>query len=961
MIPPENLPDPLRSDFQHKWDAFSESLDAASLEPPRDPAILDSLARVFSFSDFVAENCIREPQMLEDLILSRDLLTPYADGEYAASLSRLTENAEDEERLGIDLRRHRRREMVRIAWRDLVGWSDIHETMGDLTTYADACIDHTLTYLYDRLCSEYGTPLGPDGTPQHLVVIAMGKLGGMELNFSSDVDLIFAYPEAGTTDGGAASMSNEEFFIRLCRRLVSIIGGASPEGLVFRVDLRLRPDGENGPLVMSFDNMEEYYERQGREWERYAWIKARIAAGDKTAGSQLLEMLRPFVFRRYLDYGAFEALRGMKQKISLEVKQKGMTENIKLGSGGIREIEFFGQAFQLIRGGVTPELQERRILHVLRTLHERDHITGEARNALEGAYVFLRITEHRLQQVADQQTHLLPTDTLGRIRLAASMGFGTWESFSPELSAHRSRVRRHFSALLSHQSDDAPEDQEGSELTPVWQSPADADRNLVLLTSLGFDRPEDVLRQLENLSNDPATRSLSSEGRKRLDRLVPLVLRAVVVSEDPIPTFSRILELVKMVQRRTSYLSLLLENPAVLTHLVRLADASPWVISFLARHPVLLDELLDPRMLYTLPGKADLVDELEGRIAQVPADDLEYQIEQLCIFKQVVVLRISAADVTGILPLMTTSDHLTELAETVVEKVLELSWDHLVGKHGTPRCVTDGRKCERGFAVVAYGKLGGIELGYGSDLDLVFLHAGAPGQTEGAPRPIENAYFFSRLGQRVIHVLTAHTRAGRLYQTDMRLRPSGDAGVLVSHIDSYRDYQMKEAWTWEHQALIKARTISGDPQLRADFDAIRRSVLARPRDEQALRAEVSDMREKMRKESAGSAPVSFDLKQDRGGIVDIEFIVQYLVLLKSHEFPRLTEWTDNVRLLETLTEIDVMDGETAQTLKITYLAYRSAVHKLSLQEKPPLATPGEFAEYREKIQRIWDALIGPRP
>lgn len=954
-----HLPASLQTDAAEKWDAFCSASNAVNLPPPDDPDILDALEHVFALSDFVAESCTREPRIFDELIRSGDLLRKYPPQAYANRLSRLVRTARDEAEFGRMLRSCRCREMIRIAWRDLSGGSDLFETIGDLSAFADACLDESLTFLYGRLIGEYGTPMDADGTPQHLVVIGMGKLGGTELNFSSDIDLIFAYPEAGRTQGKDPSIRNDEFFTHLCRRLIHILGETSLEGRAFRVDLRLRPDGESGPLVMSFDNMEDYYQHQGREWERYAWIKARIVAGDKDAGKQLLERLKPFVFRRYLDFGAFDSLRQMKEAIAAEVKLKRMTGNIKLGSGGIREIEFFGQAFQLIRGGVTPALQKRGILDVLETLVVEHTITGEVGDELSAAYIFLRTTEHRLQEVSDQQTHDLPSGDLGKTRLASAMGFEDWESFSLQLEKHRNQVHDHFNGLLATSGRQPSEDSKRKKMVLIWQDTERTDQARKALISTGYTKPVHVLNLLEHLRNDAATRSLSSEGRKRLNKLMPLILDVVGASERPTLILGRIVDLIKTIERRTSYLSLLLENPSVLTHLVKLSDASPWIISFLAEHPVLLDELLDPRTLYSPPDRTDLEQDITRRLSQIPADDLEYQIEQLCIFKQVNTLRVSAADVTGALPLMHTSDHLTDIAEIVLDKVLDLSWRHLVERHGSPVCSLDNTSCDRGFAVIAYGKLGGIELGYASDLDLVFLHAGSRGQTGGGRHPIDNGQFFSRLGQRVIHILTAHTRAGRIYEIDMRLRPSGDAGLLVSHIEGFKDYQLNQAWTWEHQALIRARATNGDANLSATFEETRKAVLARPRDKHILQKEVSDMRERMRAEAAISAPDYFDLKQDTGGIVDIEFLVQYLVLLNAHTHPELTAWTDNVRLLGALTETGVVGEDTAQVMKNAYLTYRSATHRLSLQEQNALAPAVEFRDIREPIIRLWNTHLKP--
>ncbi|MEA3429145.1 MAG: bifunctional [glutamate--ammonia ligase]-adenylyl-L-tyrosine phosphorylase/[glutamate--ammonia-ligase] adenylyltransferase, partial [Thermodesulfobacteriota bacterium] len=676
------------------------------------------------------------------------------------------------------------------------------------------------------------------------------------------------------------------------------MGSTTSEGFVFRVDTRLRPYGESGPLIMSFDNMESYYQRQGREWERYAWIKARIVADEKGAGNSLLERLQPFIYRRYLDFGVFESLREMKNKISLEVKNKGMKNNIKLGPGGIREIEFFGQIFQLIRGGVTPVLRERSIHKVLTALSQNNYIEQDTCNELVKAYEFLRKTEHRLQEFSDQQTHRLPRDHAGKERLAVSMGFIDWKSFTLHLSRHMKRVHYHFNALLAEKEptdlaeNDKQEVKIEIELKGVWQNLIDNQKSINLLSNAGIDKPKEVLRLLDHLRNDSHTRALSIQGRKRLDRLIPIVLQEIGKSGMSYAVLNRIIDLIKSIETRTCYIALLLENPTALTHLVKLASASPWVISFLSHHPVLLDELLDPRTLYVPPERDELEKEAQKKLEPIPGDDLESRIQELCIFKQVNTLRVAAADVTGAVKLMRTSDHLTEIAETIVNNVVESAWNHLVEKHGTPTCVIGGHAIDNGFAVIAYGKLGGIELGYGADLDLVFLHAGTRGQTKGGMHPIDNSQFFARLGQRIVHILTTHTAAGMLYKIDMRLRPSGSAGPLVCHIESFSNYQIKNAWTWEHQALVRARPISGNIKLSKYFEQTRKAALARPRDKSLLQEEVCTMRERIRKELLSPEPEMFDLIQDKGGIVDIEFLVQYLVLLKSYEHTELLKWTD---------------------------------------------------------------------
>ena len=787
----------------------------------------------------------------------------------------------------------------------------------------------------------------------------MGKLGARELNFSSDVDLIFAFAHSGQTAGGPRSVTHDEFFTRLARQLIQVLSVNLDDGFVFRVDPRLRPYGDGGPLVLSFDSMEQYYQSQGREWERYAWIKARAAAGDLAAGERLLERLRPFVFRRYLDFGAFDSLREMKTRIAHEVRRKQLARNIKLGPGGIREVEFFGQMFQLLRGGVVPALQQRRILAVLPALVAEGAVDDTVCRDLSEAYVFLRRVENRLQAAADQQTHDLPVSPEDRSRLAVSMGFADWPRFARRLEHHTEIVHRHFQGLLAgaEEAESGPESATHEVLAHFWHSLSLDEATRHGLVAAGFEAPEAVRPLLEHLHDDPTTRALSMEGRQRLDRLLPILIQAAGRAEQPVLVLNRIVDLLLSIQRRTNYLALLLENRTAVDHLVRLVGASPWVASFLAHHPVLLDELLDARTLYQPNDRSAMAAEADRRLAAVPDGDLEYQVEELCILRQTNTLRVAAADVTGVLPIMRTSDYLSELAEVILDKVLDLAWHHLRARHGAPVCLLDGRPCTRGFVVIGYGKLGGLELGYGSDLDLVFLHAGSDQQSTDGPRAIGGGQFFARIGQRIVHVLTAHTRAGRIYEVDMRLRPSGTGGPLVVHVEGFRDYQLNRAWTWEHQAIVRARPVAGDPELASRFNAIRAEVLRRPRDRDTLRREVREMRERMRAERLRCDPGIFDLREGHGGIVDIEFLVQYLVLLESCRHPQLAAWTDNVRLLQTAVQAGVLDEESGFLLREAYLTFRAKAHQLSLREQSPQVAEARFLPLSDRVRRVWEWIM----
>jgi [glutamine synthetase] adenylyltransferase / [glutamine synthetase]-adenylyl-L-tyrosine phosphorylase len=957
-------PDPLEEKAAEKWAAFS---DAADEETPRllEEKHLTGLARkVFSFSDFIFENCLRSPLLLKELVLSGDLSKSYPEYHYRNHVYQCLKKAPDDANIGNTLCRIRRREMIRIAWRDLAEWADLSETMENLSALADAFLQCALEVLSSRLSRIYGTPMSRQGTAQQLVVIGMGKLGARELNFSSDVDLVFAYPEPGNTTGGEKTLTNEEFFIRLSREYIGILGTTSPDGPLFRVDLRLRPYGENGPLVMSFDNMEDYYQHQGRDWERYAWIKARIVAGDYSAGQQLLERMKPFIYRRYIDYNMFESFREMKRRIERELMTKGIQGNIKNGPGGIREVEFFGQIFQLLRGGVMPKLQRRAIRVVLGELVRGNFIPNDTARKLSNAYEFLRNTENRLQEYSDRQTHVLPMDADGRQRTAAAMGFETWDAFKSELDIHRNFVHGQFQLLLStDDEDEASSPSPGTataemQLENLWLSLEKREDSTDLLAGLGCSYPAEVLNLLSALHQDPVTQALNQEGRRRLDKLIPILLKQFNATRYSPKVLQDVLELVKTVQRRTTYLSLLVENPDAVSRLLEFSAASPWIITYLARHPVLLDDLLDHRTLYIPPTHAELTQDLLRRLNAIDTQDLEYQMDTLRIFKYANTLRVAAADITGALPLMKVSDHLSHIAGVVIDKVLDLSWEHLTEKHGIPICELSGEKLPRGFAVIAYGKLGGYELGYTSDLDLVFLHAGAQSETVGGNMPVDTGQFFARLGQRVIHLMTAHTSAGVLYETDVRLRPSGTGGILVCHIDAFEAYQMKDAWPWEHQALVRARAIWGDPALQKRFEQIRANVIALHREKSMLQQQVADMRQRMSRELGNRNPDLFDLKQGRGGMVDIEFLVQYIVLLMAREYSPLSAWTDNVRLIQSLAQCNLINDRTAHLLRAAYLAYRSCAHRLSLQDKPAVVPKETFQNLRQGITGLWRRVFG---
>jgi glutamate-ammonia-ligase adenylyltransferase len=751
---------------------------------------------------------------------------------------------------------------------------------------------------------------------------------------------------------GHSYLTNEQFFQRLAQKLVQALNTQTADGFVFRVDTRLRPFGESGPLVLSFDALHDYYQAQAREWERYAMVKARPIAGDPEDVRHLMDMLRAFVYRRYLDYGAIESLRDMKALISKEVERKGMEDNIKLGPGGIREVEFVGQVFQIIRGGREPELQIRPIMAVLALLGDKGLLPGYVVAQLSQAYRFLRLVENRLQAWRDQQTHMLPEGDAGRLRLARAMGYSDWTGFRAVLERHRGRVQGHFDKVFA--APQAEEEDEGP-FAALWKGSLDASLAVGLLAETGFSHPESAVARLRLFRKSATCRSLSSRGRERLDRLMPMLLEAVAGCPAPDEGLNRVVNLVESIARRTAYLALLVENPVALSQLVRLIAISPWIAARLARQPLLLDELLDPRRLYAPLRHRELQGELDTLLAAVDPDDQEQQMERLRQFSQSNMLRVAAADLTGAIPVMIVSDYLTDIAEVSVAAVLSQCWDHLVRRHGRPRDIYGD---DSGFAVIGYGKLGGIELGYGSDLDLVFLHGNRdPNAMTDGTRPLANDVFYARLAQRLIHMLNTATASGVLYEVDTRLRPDGAAGLLVSSLEAFARYQAESAWTWEHQALLRARPVAGDPAVRSRFRAIRAGVLASPRDPGRLRSDVREMREKMRAQLDRSNGHKFDLKQGCGGIADIEFMVQYRVLRWASRYPDLLDWTDNIRLLESLTRHDLLPGRAAEQLADAYRALRTDYHRFSLQDEPGLIPETRLQSERETVRELWRSMM----
>jgi glutamate-ammonia-ligase adenylyltransferase len=923
--------------------------------------VQQSAPGVAAASLFVAEACARDPALLASLIDSGDLTTAApvdALGFFASRAPAWPAGEEpDEAELMAALRRWRTREMVRVAWRDLAGFATIEETLREQSAFAQSAIRQAHLHASRRLLRRHGVPRSAGGAEQGLVVVGMGKLGGGELNFSSDIDLVFLFPEHGDTDG-ARPLANEDFFTRLGQLLIRLLEARTAEGFLFRVDMRLRPFGDSGALVASFSAFEDYLQGQGRDWERYAWVKARPMTGEAEYARIYDSAVRPFVYRRYLDYGVFESLREMKAMIEREVERRDMAENVKLGPGGIREIEFLAQSLQLIRGGREPWLRTQSLLKVLPLLDRSRLLPPGAAAELRAAYDFLRQIENRLQERADEQTHVLPLTPAARQSLAQAMWLPDWDTLQSVLDAHRDRVSRHFHSVVFGASVNDAAGGIAVDLEPPEEA-ADERALAESLATLGWSGdPQPAALRLARLRNDGFVRRLDAAGRRRLQALLPQLLALIARAPEPAATLERVLKIIEAIGKRSAYYALLNERADARARLVQICGYGDFLVRQLAANPLLLDELIDQRLFEALPGRDELTQELDLEVDPLQEQDPERQVEALRHFQQAAVFRVAVADLSGRLPLMRVSDRLTDIAELIIERAVDLSMRQICAQWGVPMCGEGPQRRPITICVAGYGKLGGRELGYGSDLDLVFLHDSEGERQETAgPRNIDNQVFFLRLAQRIMHLLTMHSAAGRLYEVDVRLRPSGKGGLLVTSIAAFTEYQKREAWTWEHQALLHARAVAGDPGLRARFEAVRIEVLRHNVKREGLRVEVRRMRERMRRELSRSSPGQFDIKQDAGGVADIEFLAQYWALAWALRYPPLIIFSDTIRQLESVASADLVPQTTVDTLTAAYRAYRERTHRMSLEGGANVVPADQFVSERSAVSAIWQSAM----
>ena len=955
------VPDTLVTVVENFWQDWCKSCEAKDLNPDLNPDLnlpLPMLGYTWACSDFVARICIRYPESFYRL-LTEGLEKSRSIDDYRKMVSQIVTSNDDDAALMSALRVLRQQEMLRIAWRDLNQLAELEVIFHELTDCAEAMVAVTLSHLEKQHAEIYGMPLDADGEEQSLLVFAMGKMGGGELNFSSDIDLIFSFPDDGETTGRRKT-SHYEFYIAIIRKLVKVLDVPTADGFVYRVDTRLRPFGVSGPMAMSFSGVEQYYQLQGRDWERYAMIKARLITGRDSDKKYLQSMLTPFVYRRYLDFSMIESIREMKAMINAQMKRKRMNNNVKLGPGGIREIEFIGQTLQLIRAGREPALRERSIIKVLTLLAEKSYLQKQEVEKLIEAYWFLRKVENRLQMLRDMQTHTLPDDEVSQQRLFLAMQLQSWDELLKQLSFHQNAVDDVFQNLISSDADEKKVS--ASPFALFWtnlDAGDDEDESISkYLESLGYRDVDDIIELLIQLRSRSQVKHLTGVTARLLAQVMESLVEKIADYPNQATLLDRVCRIIKALAGRKVYVSLLSEYPAIQLQMLTLCSASEWFTERLTKYPILLDGLLSTaetfRRQYDIRHLLALeLERIEGGNDNSEVD-LEQQMDRMRQFKRQTVFTIAMLDVFYEEPVETVSDRLTELADILLEKILDFSWQTMAKKYGEPGCIIEGESFRPAMSVVAYGKMGGNELGYGSDLDIIFLHnsAGEKQFTTGE-KVIDNQVFFARVAQRVIHFLNTRTYSGILYEADTRLRPDGHSGLMVSSILAFEKYQQEKAWTWEHQALIRARFVTGNALIEQEFDRIRSSILRQSREVEPLLQEVVKMREKMR-EHLTEKSGAFDVKQDTGGLVDIEFMTQAGVLLHAEQCSDCIRHTATLELINELDKIGWYETGEAEKISMAYRYFRKLKNWQNLECE---ADESEVLLHRDNVITVWQRLM----
>lgn len=845
--------------------------------------------------------------------------------------------------------------MLKWIWQDALNAIGLDELMGELSAFANACLNFCHAYTYANLLVRHGEPIthwGDKTVKDELAIVAMGKLGALELNLSSDIDLIFIHLGSGETNG-KKSIDNQKFMTNLGRGIIRLLDETTEHGFVFRVDMRLRPWGDGAPLVMSLSALQKYFSQHGRTWERFAWLKARVVnAPSQPFKEQLTQLCKTFVHRYYVDYTAFGALREMKSMIINQQAQRQDLDNVKLGVGGIRDIEFIVQAFALIYGGHHAVIGDNpACLDAINVLTKLGYLTPDERTQLSQAYRFLRRLEHAIQARHDEQSQRLPSDPQELLAIAQTLGFVDVHTFRACLDKHRQNVSAPFNRLVTDRQNPNQQQQDSKALS----------QELAALLS------DDSQRLLDEFLRSRLVASLDDEPKRRLDLAYPVLLHALLQhaktdSHQADLAVPRLIALLEAICRRSIYLVMIAENPNDTVGLIPMLSVSPWIAKELACYPMLLDNFLQKRYTH-LPDKGELSDILRQSLLRVAPFDDENYLNTIRVFKKTQVLAVATADILGLRHIMKVSDSLTFIAEVVLSSALNRAFVELGSKHGFPKLQTGERASDEhcGFAIIGYGKLGGLEMSYASDLDVVFLHnIDEKADTDGT-KPVSGMKFASRLVQKVLNYLTTQTRDGRAYEMDMRLRPSGNAGVMIVSLHAFELYQHQKAWAWEHQALVRARGLVGDVSVLRAFDDIRIDVLTKARDIAQVRLDVMHMRQKMHSHLGSKDNAKhtheFHLKQDQGGLVDIEFLAQFMVLSYAHQYRQLATWSDNVRIFESIAQAGIWQRQRCEQLTHAYLSLRKKSHELALSEQTVVIDDEHWQQTRQLVCQVWNEVI----
>ncbi len=915
---------------ENKREAILNAWDAAGVDRDAHPELLASVFELIKFSDFCADIAIEFPRFVINCGLP--LIAKQAIPEDLSLDSSIDfDLLESEDEVMKRLRRYRRKHSFIIAWRDLMFAESLQSTLLNTSVLASHCINIAIRYCAVQLHRIHGIPRDSQFNRIDLAVLGLGKLGGTELNFSSDIDLIFAYKESGVTDG-ERPLSHASFFRKLCQKVIHVLNHPTEDGLVYRVDTRLRPHGSMGQIVLSYAAMEDYYQREGRDWERYALIKARPVAGCIESAAELIDRLRPFIYRRYIDYSSYAAIRDMKRKIATRLQNQEHNFHIKLGSGGIREIEFIVQSFQLIRGGKLPQLRNPNCLQSLDVLNQLKLIDDDDWQHMSRAYQFYRRAENRLQMLADLQEHSVPSDEHRKMMLAKSMGFEQFEAFNQKLSEYRQKIHSLFDSVFSQQLFN-----QSTVLRRGGINPADIER---WVHRHSFEDPSAAVYLIKQLLSGPKFRSLPKRGKERIEFLLPLVVNLLGEVQQRDACLRRMIRLITQIATRSAYLALLIENPDLLRGLVEVCERSDWIALKLTENPALLDEFLDTRVSLELPSAASMAADLDAQLSSCNADR-EQELITLKYFQTSWRIKVARSQLSAASVASLHTRYLSQIAESVLAAIVKL-----LSSDAQQRGWINAERSPYipGLAIIAYGKCGSREMSYDSDLDLVFVHS-----DDG-----DDASVYVRLAQRMIRMLNAMTPAGRLYEVDVRLRPNGKSGLLVTSLAAFRQYQAEKAWTWEHQAIIKARWVCGDPLLKKPFDCIRSDIITLQRQREDVQLDIRNMREKMR----ASQPTGvFDIKQCCGGLVDIEFICQFFVLVNAQVCRPLSQDHDVHSNLRSLVKFGYLSADMGQQLGNAYDVYRDLQMRqiLGFSEINPQSQA--LLARLQSIQLIWQQIM----